>query len=97
MRGVEDSQILPSMSLSITVTVLGWLEAKAISQSNLVGSSKTHAIIFRAGASKNLAQRFLVQLFVTYNTLRPDAQLHVQLVMAEGDFRVMTPLYDSKQ
>ena len=34
---------------------------------------------------------------VTHKAVRPGAQPHVPPVMAEGDFRLMTPLYDNLQ
>ena len=34
---------------------------------------------------------------VTHKAVRPDARPHVPPVMAEGDFRLMTPLYDNLQ
>ena len=34
---------------------------------------------------------------VTHKAVRPGARPHVSPVMAEGDFRLMTPLYDNLQ
>ena len=34
---------------------------------------------------------------VTHKAVRPGARPHVPPVMAEGDFRLMTPLYDNLQ
>ena len=34
---------------------------------------------------------------VTHKAMRPGARPHVPQVMAEGDFRLMTPLYDNSQ
>ena len=38
-----------------------------------------------------------VVLSVTHKAVRPGARPHVPPVMAEGDFRLMTPLYDNLQ
>ena len=35
--------------------------------------------------------------FVTHKAVRPGARPHVPPVMADGDFRLMTPLYDNSQ
>ena len=36
-------------------------------------------------------------ILVTHKAVRPGAQPHVPPVMAEDDFRLMTPLYDNLQ
>ena len=38
-----------------------------------------------------------LELCVTHKAVRPGARPHVPPVMAEGDFRLMTPLYDNLQ
>ena len=45
---------------------------------------------------------FIIDLYqflilVTHKAVRPGARPHVPPVMAEGDFRLMTPLYDNLQ
>ena len=35
--------------------------------------------------------------YITHKAVRPGARPHVPPVMAEGDFRLMTPLYDNLQ
>ena len=40
---------------------------------------------------------FELQMAVTHKAVRPGARPHVPPVMAEGDFRLMTPLYDNLQ
>ena len=39
----------------------------------------------------------LMITYVTHKAVRPGARPHVPPVMAEGDFRLMTPLYDNLQ
>ena len=38
-----------------------------------------------------------IQRIVTHKAVRPGAWPHVPPVMAEGDFQLMTPLYDHLQ
>ena len=40
---------------------------------------------------------FKWHFYVTHKAVRPGARPHVPPVMAEGDFRLMTPQYDNLQ
>ena len=44
-----------------------------------------------------LIQIIIAELCVTHKAVCPGARPHVPPVMAEGDFRLMTPLYDNLQ
>ena len=62
----------------------------------------THIFFFSVGRILAKLYPFLArldevqeELFVTHKAVRPGARSHVPPVMAEGDFRLMTQLYDN--
>ena len=62
-----------------------------------LGSLKQDKLKSIVANSSVVPRRHSKIISVTHKTVRPGARPHGPPVMAEGDFRLMTPLYDNLQ